>query len=122
MALSVLIKIVSKFLNIKYMNKKIKVGISNFDPLVIKLPNNKYTGFEIELWEMIANKLDLDFEYEEVKFKNLIDAVKNTKFDVGIAGITRTKKRETKVNFSYYTLRSGLSILISKKSKISLIS
>ncbi len=102
------------------MNKKIKVGISNFEPLIISL-QSKYTGFEIELWEIIANKLSIDFEYKKTEFKNLIDDVKNGKFDIAMAGITRTKKREEKISFSYYTLRSGLSILISKKSKISLI-
>ncbi|MCK9438726.1 MAG: transporter substrate-binding domain-containing protein [Patescibacteria group bacterium] len=101
------------------MNKKIKVGISEFKPLIINLAN-KYTGFEIELWEIIANKLNIDFQYKKIEFNNLLEETSKGNIDIAMAGITRTKKREEKVNFSYYTLRSGLSILISKRSKLNI--
>ena len=111
---SVQIKIVSK-----NMQKKIKVGVSSFEPLVIS-GDGRCTGFEIELWEIIANKLDLEFSYSSHNFENLLKKVKEKEIDVAIAGISRTKIREEDVSFSYFTLMSGLSILISKKSKFSL--
>lgn len=112
---NVQIKIVNK-----NMRKKIKVGVSNFEPLVIERGNH-YTGFEIELWEIIANKLDLNFSYEPYSFKELLKNTESGAVDISIAGISRTKERQENVGFSYFTLMSGLSILISKKSKFSLM-
>ena len=99
--------------------KKITVGVSEIKPLVYK-ENAVYTGFEVELWEKIAQKADIEFEYKEYQFKNLLNAVKNKKIDIGFSGITRTQNRETIFDFSHYTLNSGLSILISGENKISL--
>ncbi len=102
------------------MKKELIVGVSSFEPLVIS-SNNKYSGFEVELWEIIANKLNLKFIYKEFDFKKLLSAVKNKKIDVAFSGITRTKKREELVGFSYFTLRSGLAILINEGSKVSFL-
>lgn len=49
------------------MKKELIVGVSSFEPLVIS-SNNKYSGFEVELWEIIANKLNLKFIYKEFDF------------------------------------------------------
>jgi glutamine transport system substrate-binding protein len=51
------------------MKKELIVGVSSFEPLVIS-SNNKFSGFEIDLWEIIANKLNLKFTYKELDFKN----------------------------------------------------
>lgn len=102
------------------MDEKIIVGVSQFDPLVINL-DNSHSGFEIELWEIIAKKLKINFSYKSLEFPDLLPSIKRGEVDLAIAGISRTKKRENDVSFSYFTLRSGLSILISKKSKPSLL-
>ncbi len=102
------------------MKKNIIVGVSIIDPLVIS-SNDKYDGFEIDLWEIIANKLDLNFTYKNLEFNKLLPAVKNKKIDVAMAGITRTKEREKFVSFSYFTLRSGLSILLRKEGRIGIL-
>lgn len=96
---------------------KIKVGISTIPPLVIK-EKDRYTGFEIDMWEKIASKLKIDTEYIEYDFKNIINAVRNREVDLVIAGITRTSRREKFVDFSFYTLDSSLSILILKHKKL----
>jgi polar amino acid transport system substrate-binding protein len=103
------------------MKKEIIVGISSFSPLVIIGSNNKYDGFEIKLWEKIASKIGLKYKYREMPFKDLLSEVKKGAIDIAISGITRTKEREKDVSFSYFTMRSGLAILLSKKSKLSLI-
>ena len=100
-------------------NKKIIVGISLFSPFVKKI-NNKYSGFEIELWEKIAKAFSMDFEYREMEFDELITAIEKKHIDIAIGGIIRTSERERKIDFSFFTLKSGLSILISKKSKLDL--
>lgn len=99
--------------------KNLKVGISLFPPLVMK-KGKKYIGFEIELWEEIAQSLSLNFEYKELKFKSLIPSISNNKIDIAFAGITRTEEREKIVDFSHFSLNSGLLILLSSQSKINI--
>lgn len=99
--------------------RKLKVGVSVVGPLVGK-DNEKYSGFEIELWKKIANLLNLDYSFKQYNFQKLLTAVQNQEIDIGIGGITRTEKRENIINFSHLTLQSGLAILISKKNQISI--
>jgi len=95
------------------MANKLKVVVSNFSPLIFK-ENGKYVGFEIELWETIAKKISMDFEYEEHAFPEIISLIANKKADVGLAGITINERREKIVDFSHPTLSSGLLILTNK--------
>ena len=97
-------------------SKKKVVGISLYPPLIIQ-DENTYTGFEIELWEKIAKALSINFTYKKIKFKNLLENLKNKQIDVAVAGISMTEEREKIIDFSHFTLRSGLLILISKKIK-----
>ncbi len=102
------------------MNQKIiKVGVSEFSPLVIK-KDDRYFGFEIELWEKVAKDLGLEFSYSEYKFKDLLSALSKKKIDVAIAGITMTAEREIDADFSHDTFNSGLQILIQDKSKFNI--
>lgn len=100
-------------------NKKIIVGVSEIPPLVIK-GHTGYTGFDIELWEKIAVRLKLDFYYKNYPLNNLLPATHNAHVDIAIAGLTRTEDRENVINFSHYTLNSGLVILINKNNKLNL--
>ena len=98
------------------MSDNIKVGISNFPPLVIS-EGAKYRGFEIDIWEAIAQKNGYNFEYEEKEFQEIIPSLAGKKIDIGLAGITINEKREKMIDFSHATLGSGLLILVSKDRK-----
>lgn len=89
------------------------VGISKAPPFV-DIGGENVTGFEIELWEEIARKNHINFEYKEFSFSKLLNAVKANKVDVGISAISRTRDREEYFNFSHYTLDTGLSIMVLK--------
>ncbi len=52
-------------------NKTIRVGISLLSPFVIKT-NHGYSGLEIDLWEEIAERLNLKFEYTRAPFDELL--------------------------------------------------
>ncbi len=97
------------------MNKKIKVTIATFPPLIME-ENQRYAGFEIDVWEEIARNINLDFEYEEKQFQEIIPSLADKKSDVGLAGITINEAREKIVDFSHPTLNSGLLILVDKDS------
>jgi polar amino acid transport system substrate-binding protein len=98
------------------MRKKLKVAIASMHPFIIPM-KNKYTGFEVELWEMIAKEMKVAFSYELRDFQELIPLVKQKKADIAFASITINEAREEYVDFSHPTFNSGLKILLSKNRK-----
>lgn len=99
---------------------KIKVAIADFPPLIFG-EDEKYKGFEIDLWDAIAKITGIDFEYEKHNFKEIIPLLVEKKIDIGLAGITINEKREKIINFSHATLDSGILISVNKnRNKLNL--
>ncbi|MEI7426136.1 MAG: transporter substrate-binding domain-containing protein [Candidatus Moraniibacteriota bacterium] len=97
------------------------VAVSEIPPLVMK-KGRDFSGFEIELWNMIAKKLKLEFQYKRVAFSDIVDCIYEGKADVALAGITISKEREEIIDFSHNTLESGLLVLVSKDKNINMLS
>lgn len=97
-------------------NTKLKVAITQMSPFVME-SEGKYSGFEIELWEMIAKEMGINFEYEKHSFQELIPMVNKKEADIAFASITISEKREEIIDFSHPTFNSGLRILLSKNRK-----
>ncbi len=53
--------------------------------------NGTYTGFDIELWEEIAQELELDFSYKETDLKGIFKDITEGKADVAFSCITVTE-------------------------------
>lgn len=98
------------------MSNKFKVAVSEMSPFVVE-HEGKYSGFEVELWEMIAREMKVDFEYEKHIFQDLLPLVCEKKVDVAFASITINEKREEIVDFSHPTFNSGLQILLNKNRR-----
>ncbi len=78
--------------------------------------NDRFSGFEVELWESIAKRADLDFIFEKYDtFQELLRLVGQAKTDVALAAITINEEREEVMDFSHPTFDSGLGILLSKQ-------
>lgn len=91
------------------------VGIDPFPPCVI-IDSNKVTGFDIELFETIADSIGLKYQYKQVpEFKQMFGLLQNKTYDVGISGITINEEREEVIDFSHPYLKSGLCILINNE-------
>lgn len=101
-------------------NKKIKVAITDFPPLVEK-KGGKYSGFEIELWEKIADDANIQYSYIQVPFKKLLSTVESGKADIGFSGITMNEEREERIDFTHPTFHSGLSILVQSEKGLSIL-
>lgn len=94
------------------------VGLSEIKPLVFK-HGKKEVGFEIELWEKIAERLKLKYRYKRFGFLELLTKVAQGEVDVAMAGITQTRSREKLFDFTHFTMNSSLMIMISSKSSFS---
>lgn len=91
----------------------LKVAIKPLIPFVIYGENNQYSGFSIDLWTEIANRMGIDYTYVPLKtVTEVLDAVQSNQVDLGIAGISITKDREQLLDFSQPMFNSGLKILV----------
>jgi len=94
--------------------KRLKVGVTEHAPFVFK-KDGKYMGFDIELWEMIANVIGVEFEYITRPFKELLPLTANKQVDIATTAITINEEREKLVDFSHPTFDAGLKILLPKE-------
>ncbi len=93
-----------------------RVVIKPLKPFVFA-EGETYRGFSIDLWEEVADRLNLDYEYVYVDtVTEQLDAVREGRGDLGITGITITKEREQALDFSLPYFRSGLQILTTATS------
>ena len=93
--------------------KTLRVGTKPFAPFAF-VQEGKYIGFSIELWEEIAQEVNLEYElYGEQTVTDLLNSVSSGSTDVAIAGITITSEREQNVDFSHSFFESGLQILVT---------
>jgi polar amino acid transport system substrate-binding protein len=96
--------------------RSLTVAIKPLDPFVILDTDKKYRGFSIDLWNGIAQRNKWKTTWQEhTTVTELLTSVKSGESDVGIAGITITRSRETEVDFSHSMFASGLAIVSAKR-------
>jgi ABC-type amino acid transport substrate-binding protein len=93
----------------------LKVAVLEKKPFIIN--NDKLSGFTIDVWEHIAKKHNLQFEYHVIDKKTKINSViNNKKYDVILGRVSMTPNRISKVDYTipyYFTNYS----LVSQKEK-----
>lgn len=97
---------------------KLLVGVDTaFVPFEFK-QNDKYVGFDIDLWDAIAKKMNVDYELRPMDFGGLIPGLQARNLDVAMAGITITPVRQQVVDFSegYYDADLLMAIKSSDNS------
>jgi polar amino acid transport system substrate-binding protein len=91
---------------------KLRVATRIVPPMVIE-KNGILSGFSIELWNNIGERLNRETEYVVMSdVGELLDAVENGGADLGIAAISITSERENRFDFSQPIMNSGLQILV----------
>ena len=98
----------------------LRVVTKPIEPFVIK-QGDHWTGFSIDLWDEIARRLGVSYEWVEVKtVTDQLNAVEQGQADIAIAGISMTADREKLVDFSHPYFDAGLQILTKQNSRPSL--
>ena len=86
----------------------VRVGIKPLDPFVVR-SGARYSGFSIELWDEIARRNGWSTTYVWYDtLPPLLDDASSSKIDVGIAGISITRERESRMDFSHPMFNAGL--------------
>jgi polar amino acid transport system substrate-binding protein len=78
----------------------------------------KYTGFDIELMEAIAEKMGRTAEFEDTSFETIFRDVGQGKFEAVISAATITEEREKAVSFSDPYYDSEQAVLVKEGSSI----
>ncbi len=86
---------------------------ANFPPYEY-MEGEEYKGIDIEMAQMLADKLDMELVIENVEFGTIVGGVQTKKFDIGVAGMTVTDERKEKVNFSE-SYATGVQVVIVKE-------
>ncbi|WP_347550880.1 transporter substrate-binding domain-containing protein [Pseudalkalibacillus hwajinpoensis] len=62
--------------------------------------SDKVTGYEVEVVREMANRLDLEVEFEEMGFDGMLSSINSGKVDLAANDITITEERQKKFAFS----------------------
>lgn len=79
---------------------------------------DKYTGFDIDLWDAIAKELGVTYELRPMDFAGIIPALQTGQVDVALAGITIKPERQEVIDFSDGYYNSGLLLMVPTDSTI----
>lgn len=102
-------------------NKIIMVTSAEFPPYEYK-DNGDFKGIDIELANLIAEKMGKELEILDVAFDSVIPAIVSNKADIALAGLTVTEDRKENVNFSDSYFETSQSILFLANSGINKVS
>ena len=96
----------------------IRVAIRELPPFVERV-DDQPTGFTVELWEEVAERLGATTEWVVVDtVEDQLDAVAEGRADVAGTAISVTRDREAVVDFSYPYFDSGLQILAPTRDDV----
>ncbi|QIN81425.1 transporter substrate-binding domain-containing protein [Rubrobacter tropicus] len=75
-------------------------------------PRTGPKGFDIDLMNEIADRMDLEVQYRDVQFDSLLRGLSSELFDAVISGMTITETRRQQVDFSdpYYNVQEALVV------------
>ncbi|MBS3785645.1 MAG: glutamine ABC transporter substrate-binding protein GlnH [Gammaproteobacteria bacterium] len=82
------------------------------------MQDGEYVGFDIDMWKMIAEELELEFELRPMDFNGIIPGLQTGQVDVALAGITIREDRAEVIDFSDGYYDSGFLIMVPADSDI----
>lgn len=96
---------------------KLRVATKTIPPFVMK-ETDGFVGYSIELWQLVADRLKLDYEWVEVRtVGEQLQAVQQGDADLAIAAISMTSEREQVIDFSHPYFNAGLQIMTQEQGQ-----
>lgn len=90
----------------------LQVGVITASPLFMKAADGRWEGFSVELWQAVAQYLNVAFEFREFSsLENLLGALEKQEIDV-FPSLPVGERFESTMDFSQSYLKSGLSIAV----------
>jgi polar amino acid transport system substrate-binding protein len=115
-ALSLLL-VVSSAAHAQTAGQELRVVTRVLPPLVVDR-GGTLTGFSIDLWTRIAERLQIKMTYQIAPdVRALLEEVRAGRADLGVAAISITSAREAVFDFSHPILNAGLQIMVRGKGQ-----
>lgn len=96
----------------------INAGVKyDFEPFGYLDTNNNLVGFEIDLINYIASKLNVTAKFHQVTSKNRIEKLQKGDVDILAASMTHKIQRDKLIDFSISYFFDGQAFLVRKNSK-----
>ena len=100
---------------------KIKVACDPTWPPYESLDSNgNFIGFEVDLVNAVAEKLNLTAEWQNVSFPNIMPLVKDKTLDMGVSGFSVTSERLSQVSFTMPHSTAQRQIIMTASKQASL--
>ncbi len=98
----------------------LRVATKEAPPFAFRDAAGQWTGISIDLWDMIAQRLDLRYEWVELPLDAMFEQLERQELDVAIAAISVTPEREQRVDFTqpYYYSGIGAAVAIHHQGSV----
>lgn len=97
---------------------KLVIATSPDFPPFENLENGEVVGIEIDIMNLICEKMGVELVIEQMDFESVIPGIQAGKFDVGVSGITVTEDRKKNVDFSDPYFLASQAIVVTPDSAI----
>lgn len=96
---------------IQKAGKLVLLTSSGFPPFEY-VEGTDVVGVDVELAQLVADKLGVELEVIDMDFNLLIEALKSGKGDLIAAGMTATDERAEEIDFSIVYIEMGLKVIV----------
>lgn len=95
------------------------IGLKKSPPFII-VEGEEYKGVSIDLWENIADKMDVSYTFKEYDLHELLDALEKQEVHLSINPLTVTAERLDRFGFTqpFYVTNIGIATKIQTESTI----
>ncbi len=90
----------------------------DFPPFESLSEDGSVNGIEIEILNLICDKLGVELEINQMDFDSVLPGVQAGKYDVGVSGISITEKRQKNVLFTDPYCLAAQAIVVTEDSDI----
>ncbi len=110
----------SSELTLEAIQKKgsITIATSPDFPPFESLENTDVVGIELDIWNIICDKLGVELDVRQMAFDSILPAVQTGKIDAGVAGISIDEKRQKNVLFTDPYCLAAQAIVVTSTSPI----
>ncbi len=96
---------------------RLKIGVFDRPPFALKDEDGRWSGLGVDLWEKIADDLNLSFDYVEVPFDDLIPQLAKGDLDIVVGELGVSAEREKLIDFTQPYLTSSSAVAVSPHSQ-----
>lgn len=95
----------------------ITVAVREVAPFAMRDGSGGWQGLSVDLWQEVADRRNIDFEYVEATLEDTITGLENGDIDAAVAAISVTADREAILDFSHPYYVTGLALAIPARGE-----